>query len=256
MTDTRLRPVASRRGITTLVAALALGLAGCGVSKGAADPASTVAQADGTGADQSVNSTLDEQPAGTDDGATADPEPPAEPEPQPPAAPDPSAEDCVSYNPANLTVTASGDAWLLRDGNHAMKLFDTQADAEDGRRVARNWTKMCFIGRGNQKADRYRYIITYWKDPSGLPVGLAPTFECITYNPATLTIYSGPAHPADPQQDDWALYSGGIPLLFLASQPDALRAKLVAAGNTRLCTIGHGNDRPDPYRYVMEYWRV
>ncbi len=258
MYNTRPGSRAISHGVPVLIASMALSLTACGVPAKPVPPASATSQVDAGIASQGAEPTLGEEPAGTDEVAEAQPqpEPQPQPQPQPSSAPDPAAEDCVSYNPANLTVAASGDAWLLRDGNHAMKLFDTQADAEDGRRVAHNWTKMCFIGRGNQKADRYRYIITYWKDPSGLPVGLAPKFECITYDPATLTIYSGPAHPADPQQDDWALYSGGTPLLFLATEPDALRAKLIAAANTRLCVIGHGNDRPDPARYVMEYWRA
>jgi hypothetical protein len=166
-------------------------------------------------------------------------------------------EDCVSYNPANLTVTANGDAWILRDGNHSMLLFDTAADAEDGRRVARNWKKLCFIGRGNTSADRYRYITTYFKEASGLPLGLAPaTLDCVSYDSDDLDIYEGPAHPADPDNHEWALYSGPVPLLFFASQPDALRGQIVASGFTRLCRIGSGNDRPDPFRYQMEWWRA
>jgi hypothetical protein len=253
MIDTPFRPHAETKRIVMLVVAtLALSLTACGVSTGPVDPASTTSHTDGqagSGVDESVEHTLDELPVetGPEEGGAADS--------QPPPAVEAASEDCVSYNPANLTVTASGDAWLLRDGNHAMKLFDTQTDAEDGRRVAHNWTRMCFIGRDNEKTDRYRYIVTYWKNPSGLPIGPAPTFDCITYDPVTLTIYSGPAHPANPEQDDWALYSGSTPLLFLASEPDALRAKLVAAENTRLCVIGHGNDRPDPARYRMHYWR-
>ena len=243
-----------RRIMMVAVAMVALGLTGCGAATGA-DPTPATTTSPPTGG-ESGQAMLDDLPAEPDPGqpGTADPQPPS-PDPQPPTAVEPAAEDCVSYNPANLTVTASGDAWVLRDGSHSMKLFDTQTDAEDGKKVARNWTKLCFIGRGNTMADRYRYIITYWKSPSGLPLGPAPTFDCISYNPATLAIYSGTPHPADPSQDDWALYSGGTPLLFLASEPDALRAKLVAAANTRLCLIGHGNDRPDPARYIMEVWR-
>ena len=247
-----------RRLVMLAVATLAFGLTACGTAAGP-DPAPST-----TAGGESGQPMLDDLPAEPDTDTSTDngPAPDADPDPQPPVADpqpptpvDPAAEDCVSYNPANLTVTASGDAWVLRDGSHSMKLFDTQNDAEDGKRVARNWTQLCFIGRGNHMADRYRYIITYWKTPSGLPLGTAPTFHCITYNPATLAIYSGTPHPADPSQDDWALYSGGTPLLFLASAADAERAKLVAAANTRLCLIGHGNDRPDPARYIMEYWR-
>jgi hypothetical protein len=167
----------------------------------------------------------------------------------------PAPIDCVSYNPANLSVVAFGDAWRLQDGNHYLKLFDTKADADDGLKVARNWKQFCFIGRGNDEEDKYRYIKHWWREPSGLPLGPAPTFDCITYNPATLKIYSGGSHPANPTEDDWALFSGGIPLLFLSTEPDALRAKIVASGNTRLCVIGADNTRPDPHRYRLYFWR-
>jgi len=237
-------------------ATLGLGLAGCATpgkaGAGAGEPVLPSASSDGAGLIGLPGA------GGTDGGTPTVAPPPPTVAPSltlaPPPIP-PAPEDCVSFNPSNLSVAALGDAWILRDGSHNMLLFDTKTDADDGLKVARNWTRLCFIGRGNTEEDRYRYIVTYWKNPSGLPLGLAPTFDCITYNPAQLTIYSGAAHPALPEQDDWALYSGSIPLLFLSSEPDAQRAKIVASGHTKLCFIGHGNDRPDPYRYQMEYWR-
>jgi hypothetical protein len=166
-----------------------------------------------------------------------------------PAEVEPSAEDCVKYDPAILAVEATGDAWRMRSGSHLMKVFDTKADAEDGVKVARNWTRMCFIGRGNDRADRHRYVFTYWRQPSGLPLGPAPTFDCVPYDPAVLTIHG-------PDGDGWGLRSaGGVPLLFLDSAADAERARLVAAEHRQLCVIGHGNDRPDPSRYLMQHWR-
>lgn len=269
-----------RRPELLLVAALSLGLVGCGQGLGPGlDPASvertaTVDPTDG------VVQTVEE--------VTKVPTPPLpppseEPTPAPsteptPAMPEvvarsatpgpatltvlppggrPAPEDCISYDPASLAVVASGDAWLLRSGNLALKRFDTSADAEDARRVARHWRKLCFIGRGSTGPDRYRHIINYFKQPSGLPVGLAPaTIDCITYNPDDLDLYEGPSHPAEPDHDYWRLYSGSIPLLELDNWSDALRAQIVAAGYTRLCFIGAGNDRPDPYQFQMEWWRA
>jgi hypothetical protein len=122
--------------------------------------------------------------------------------------------------------------------------------------VARNWERLCFIGRGDTGPDRYRHIVHYFKQPSGLPLGPGPvTLDCVTYDPDDLDIYHGPGHPAMPDEDDWALFSGPTPLLFLATESDALRAQIVASGYTRLCVIGADNDRPDPYRYRMHWWR-
>ena len=136
----------------------------------------------------------------------------------------------------------------MRSGGHLMAIFDTYADAADMVKVARNFTKSCFIGRNNKLPNHYLYVIRYWKGPSGLPTGQAPTFDCVLYNPSTLTV-------KDQGEQGWRLYSGAKPLLWLASAADAERAKLVANENMRLCYIGRDNDRPDPYRYIHEYWR-
>jgi hypothetical protein len=250
-----------------LVAALSLGLAGCGegIGPGLTAPSTDASFSDAAG--DGTEQTLEEITAIP----TAEPteeltqEPTEEPTATGPGLITatlvgplvlPSPEDCVSYNPANLTVTASGDAWLLRDGAHAIKVFDTAADAEDGLRVARNWRKLCYIGRPNTGPDRYRHIINYFKEPSGLAPGLAPaTIDCIPYDPSTLALYQGPEHPADPDNFYWMLRAGATPLLELHNQADALRAKIVASGYTRVCFIGAGNSRPDPYRYQMEWWR-
>jgi hypothetical protein len=165
-----------------------------------------------------------------------------------PAAVEPAPEDCVSYDPSNLTVEAVGDLWRLRSGGHLMQMFATQSDANAGLANARNWSRMCFIGRQTERPDRYFYIKTYWQEPSGLPLGPAPATECIEYDAADLAIY-GP----DPQ--GYALFSGSIPLLVLDTEPDALRARQVASGFNKLCLIGHGNTQPDPDRYVVEFWR-
>lgn len=160
----------------------------------------------------------------------------------------PSAEDCVSYDPAQLHVEAAGDAWRMRSGGHLLKIFDTKADAEDGVKVARNWTRMCFIGRGNDRPEQHRYIFTYWQQHSGLPFGPAPKFDCVAYDPAGLTVH-GPAG------EGWRLRAGGVPLLLLDTAADAARAKLVAGQHRQLCRIGAGNDRPDPARYLLHHWR-
>jgi hypothetical protein len=161
-----------------------------------------------------------------------------------------AAEDCVAYNPANLTVKSAGPTgWLLLDGAHSLALFDSEADAEDGVRVARNSTMSCFIGRDNDRPDRYRYLVRYWKGPSGLPLGPAPAFDCVSYTSGNLKIQ---------QYGDagWRLVDGGHVLLLLDTPEDAQRARLVAGEHTKLCFIGRGNDRPDPARYVVEYWRA
>lgn len=163
---------------------------------------------------------------------------------------EPAAEDCLSYNPANLTVHDIGaDGWQMRDGGHAMAVFDTQADAEDAVKVARNHTQSCFIGRDNHRPNRDRYIVQYWKGTSGLPLGPAPTLDCVGYDPADVHVESAGA-------DGWRVVSEDKWLVLLDTQQDAERAKHVAASVTNLCFIGRDNHRPNRDRYIMEFWRT
>jgi hypothetical protein len=174
---------------------------------------------------------------GSDDGGGSGPQPV-----------EPAAEDCVGYQAENLTVTASGGAWLLWDGSHRMKLFATEVDADRAAVEVRKWRQLCFIGRGNDRPDRSRYIVHYFNEPSGLPFGLAPaTSDCISYDPPNLGVSE--------HAGSWWLLDGPAELLPLDNQADAERARLVAGGFTKLCFIGRGNDRPDPDRYILTYWQ-
>jgi hypothetical protein len=239
----------TRRTATALALAalLVTGVAACGrhgTSAGSAPVTSGPAEA--------AEDLLGETPVAEEPGTPTTQPPGPAPEGQPPAPPpdpvvEPAAIDCVSYNPSNLTIEAYGDVWRMRDGNHAMLLFATKTDADDAKKVARNWKELCFIGRGNDRADRYRYIATWWRTPSGLPLGPAPAFDCVTYDKTKLAVQQ--------VQSDWALTAGGGPLLVLATQADALRAKVVANGYPKLCFIGRDNDKANPSRYIIEFWR-
>jgi len=160
-----------------------------------------------------------------------------------------SPEDCVGFNPANLTVSSAGTSgWYLRDGTHSLALFDTSADAQDALKVARNHTLSCFIGRGNHRSDRYRYLVHYFAGVSNLPKGAAPVFDCTSYQAANVTVIAAGA-------DGWRLVDGAHVLLTLDTAADGERARLVASAHTQLCVIGRDNSRPDRERYIFEYWR-
>jgi len=71
--------------------------------------------------------------------------------------------DCISYDPNNLSVENLGDlGWRLNSGNSAMVLADNEQDANTLRSLATHYDQQCFIGRGNSRSDRYRYIVDYW----------------------------------------------------------------------------------------------
>ncbi len=60
-----------------------------------------------------------------------------------------SNEDCVSFNPRNLTIKAKGTQFILMDGNHALKAFPNRKEARQAKRIIQKYgfTKSCFVGR-------------------------------------------------------------------------------------------------------------
>lgn len=65
------------------------------------------------------------------------------------ATPPAPAEDCLSFNPNNLTIHHSGNNYVVRDGNHAMVAFSSQAHAQNAiNRIRQHgFKRICFVGR-------------------------------------------------------------------------------------------------------------
>lgn len=98
------------------------------------------------------------------------------------------------------------------------------------------------------RPDRDRYIVRYWKGVSGLPLGPAPTLDCVGYDPNNLSVKSA-------GDDGWLLVDGGHQMLLLDTANDAERARMMASGYSKLCFIGRDNTRPNRHRYILEFWR-
>jgi hypothetical protein len=77
------------------------------------------------------------------------------------------------------------------------------------------------------------------------PVDLAAK-DCKPFDPEGLTTST--------EGNDWALRSGATTMQLFASQLDAEDAMKIARNWRQMCFIGLGNDRPDPYRYIVHYW--
>jgi hypothetical protein len=72
--------------------------------------------------------------------------------------------DAIPYNPTKVVAEdIDADGWRLKEGNHWMLLADDLNDALAILRVVERFTKMCFIGRDNQRPNRKSYIMTYWE---------------------------------------------------------------------------------------------
>ncbi len=62
------------------------------------------------------------------------------------------AEDCVAYNPNNLTTNYTAGIWSVKDGaKEVMRLHGAQSDntGQKGLALAKRFKAHCFIGRNN-----------------------------------------------------------------------------------------------------------
>lgn len=72
--------------------------------------------------------------------------------------------DAIPYNPTKVVAEdIDADGWRLKEGNHWMLLADDLNDALSVLRIVERYSKMCFIGRGNNRPNRKSYIMTYWE---------------------------------------------------------------------------------------------
>ncbi|TMM39752.1 MAG: PKD domain-containing protein [Actinobacteria bacterium] len=149
-------------------------------------------------------------------------------------------EDCIPYNPGNLTLVPFQSAWQMRDGNMWMELFDTQQDGNNGVSVARGFNEQCFVGRGTNN------IMEYWQGGRNSP-GPVSGEDCIGYNRSGLTIQQEPG--------DWLLTDGNSRMEIYTSQAAAVRGLRVAQAHRFQCFIGRNNQRPKRSDYIMEYYR-
>ena len=159
----------------------------------------------------------------------------------------PGRQDCIGYDPRALSLTKRGNDWVLTSGRSSMKVFASRADAQKGLAVARRHTRQCFIGRGNERPDRRRYIFEYWEGDSSIESAVPGGEDCISYDPDTLSIEHR-------RGVGWVLKSDRSSMAVFDTREDARQGLAVARRHTRQCFIGRGNDRSDRQRYIMNYF--
>lgn len=100
-------------------------------------------------------------------------------------SPGPCKEDCISFNPANVTVKQSGSIWLVVDGTHSMFSAPNKAEADLIVKIIKFYgvNKSCFVGRPDPS---FMYLLK----GTASPVGAMAGEDGIGFNPATLTIAS------------------------------------------------------------------
>jgi hypothetical protein len=72
--------------------------------------------------------------------------------------------DALPYHPANVVATdLDAQGWRLQEGSHWMLTAHDMNDALAMLRVVERSSRMCFIGRGNNRPNRKDYIMTYFE---------------------------------------------------------------------------------------------
>jgi hypothetical protein len=163
--------------------------------------------------------------------------------------------DCSDFDPSALgMIQITQDvppSWAIttpfQGGFELLAGADTLSDANRLLALFQRYRQQCDIGRGNVRPNRLQYILSYFKGTSGQQTTVAPE-DCIAYNPSALQVVDQGASGA-------ALMSGGTQLALLDNAFEAALAAAVARQYSNECFIGRGNTRPNPYRFITEYWK-
>jgi hypothetical protein len=162
----------------------------------------------------------------------------------------PSPEDCITYNPDNLTVTFQAGFYQVTSGNIEVIQVPDQFGGDTGQKalaLAQRYHRHCFIGRGNTRPDQPTYVFDYWRDASGRTPTIADQDQdCSTYNPHNLTVEDMG------DGDGWRVKDHDHVLQLFDNGTDARNGKLVLARYSTICFIGvPDGDSQDLISYLM-----
>jgi len=168
----------------------------------------------------------------------------------PPAQTWPSPEDCVSYNPNNLTVHYEAGIHAINDGTKTVARVPGGPGENVGSKalaVAKRYKKHCYLGRHNTREDHNSYVFDYWREGSGLTTTIADQDEdCSGYNRGNLTVEDmGSGH-------GWRVKDHDHVLHLFDTKSDADNGKLVLVKYSRICFLGNSSDDdPDLLSYSL-----
>ena len=155
----------------------------------------------------------------------------------------PSPEDCISYDPNTVTANYAAGVWSIRAATTELVRVFGGPDDPDGQHalnLAKRYTKVCFIGRGNGRDDATAYVFEYWRDPSGISAPLPdPDDVCSSYDPTNLVHDSMGASGWRVRDDDHVLQ-------IFDTEQDAIGGKLVLGKYNRICTVASETPEGDP----------
>ena len=145
---------------------------------------------------------------------------------------------------------------------YTMEMFDTEEDALNGLRVAKRHTRHCFVGRGNKRKNREKFILSYWDGNSGLPSESLTKTDINTYNPKNVSVqYSaekGYWEVIEKEKNHSSIMFSKETIkqtLFVAdNMADALAMLAVVEKHTKSCYIGRDNKRNNRNDFIMHYF--
>jgi hypothetical protein len=180
--------------------------------------------------------------------ATPDPAPPPPPPPPKPASNGgsgsssswPTPEDCISYNPAALTMAYDAGYYTVKEGSKVVLRVPGQQGDTTGDKalaLAKRYKKHCFLGRDNTREERNSYIFDYWRSASGATPTIPDQEEdCSEYDKTNLTVEDmGGGY-------GWRVKDHDHVLHLFDNESDARNGKLVLAKYRQICYIGSGGD--------------
>lgn len=148
-------------------------------------------------------------------------------------------EDCIPFNPDQVSVARRNGSWKLVQGN--MWMLDAGPNRNEmirARNIVKHYgmNKQCFVGRPDAS-------LHYWLVDNASPAGAFPNEDCVNINPNNLSVLNN--------SGNFTVVSNGNHYAFAApTQAEAEEVIKVIKyyGFTKSCFVG----RPDP---SMSYLR-
>lgn len=162
------------------------------------------------------------------------------PSPGPSETPTAVVEDCVSYDPVRVerNYAAGVHAIWYTEGQELVRVYGgpSDPDGDAALRVAKGFSMICYIGRGNSNPD---HVFEYWRGRTGASLPRPSEHSVVSYDPTLLRVENTAAF-------GWRVTTGlGVDLQHFATEEEANRGLAVMATATELCKVDSVVPSPD-----------
>ena len=151
----------------------------------------------------------------------------------------PSPSDCTSYNPNAISVLYAAGVWAVKQGqNEIVRVYGGPSDnvGQKALALAKRYSQVCFIGRGNHRDGKDEFIFEYWRNPSGINTTIPDSADdCSPYNRNNLTVEDmGSGY-------GWRVKDHDHVLQVFDNEADARNGKIVLAKYNQICSVPSDN---------------